>query len=118
MPNTSLDILKKRTDFKAAAQTDMRWVAPGFILQVNKRSPEGPARYGMTATRKVGNAVTRNFMKRRFRALVRLVFPSLACPGTDYVLIARSESKDRPFALMAQELEKALRHFQRPQDSK
>lgn len=118
MPNTSLTILKKRPDFKAAAQTNRRWVAPAFILQVKSRTPDGPSRYGITATRKVGNAVKRNFMKRRFRALCRLVLPALGRPGTDYVLIARSEASKRSFPLMIQDLEKALKHFENQGEEK
>jgi len=73
-----------------------------------RRAPEGPFRYGITASRKVGGAVERNRAKRRIRALTREVLPLHGQPGMDYVLIARVEVLKRDFALMAQEFSQAL----------
>ncbi len=49
-----------------------------------------PIRYGLTASRKVGNAVTRNRARRRLRVLAHDILPRHAAPGYDYVLIARA----------------------------
>lgn len=65
-------------------------------------------RVGLTVTKKLGTAVTRNRIKRRLRAAVRDVFPLLAEPGHDYVLIARRKAFHAPFPVLLDELRAAL----------
>lgn len=66
-------------------------------------------RYGITVTKKIGNAVVRNRMKRRFRALLRDALPAEGLPDHDHVLIGREGGVERDFALLRQELSVALR---------
>ena len=66
---------------------------PGFILLVRERGDDDPQmRLGITVSKKVGKAVTRNRMKRRFRALARELLPVA----------------ERDFGLLRAELTKAL----------
>jgi ribonuclease P protein component len=65
-------------------------------------------RLGLTVSKKVGNAVVRNRMKRRFRELARIVLPEAGIPGADHVLIGRAGGIERPFAELAAELKRAL----------
>ena len=82
---------------------------PGFVLLVRPRGDDDPTvRVGYTVTKKIGNAVVRNRMKRRFRALVRDIFPAEAIAGADHVLIGRSTGVERDFATLAAELRRAL----------
>lgn len=82
---------------------------PGFVLIVRDRGDADPAiRVGITVSKKVGNAVIRNRMKRRFRALAREVLPAAGIPGADHVLIGRNSGIERPFADLKAELAKAL----------
>ena len=82
---------------------------PGFVLLVRDRADGDPAmRIGFTVTRKIGNAVVRNRMKRRFRALAREHLPSKGVAGADHVLIGRAGGVERPFADLSLELVKAL----------
>ncbi len=111
VPDLSLEKLTKRSEFLAVAKAGLKSVTPAFIVQAHKRSSEESSRYGITASRKVGNAVKRNRAKRRLRALIRQTFQLKNKPGTDYVLIARAEVLRRNFALMAQELEIALKRL-------
>lgn len=83
---------------------------PGFVLLVRERGDGDPAmRYGITVTKKIGGAVIRNRMKRRFRVLARQLLPHLGIAGADHVLIGRGEGVERDFNLLRMELEKALR---------
>jgi len=85
---------------------------PGFVLLVRPREDDSPAmRFGITVTKKIGGAVVRNRMKRRFRALVRELLPELGMAGADHVLIGRAGGVERDFPLLRAELVKALKRL-------
>jgi len=65
-------------------------------------------RVGFTVTKKIGGAVVRNRMKRRFRALAREVMPTLGFPGSDHVMIGRDQGIERDFGLLRTDLVGAL----------
>lgn len=82
---------------------------PGFVLLVRDRDDGNPAkRLGVTVTKKIGNAVIRNRMKRRFRALAHDVILTEGQPGADHVLIGRAGGVERDYSLLRAELAKAL----------
>jgi ribonuclease P protein component len=82
---------------------------PGFVLLVRKRDDGDPAmRLGITVTKKIGGAVVRNRMKRRFRALAAEFLPERGIAGADHVLIGRNGGIERDFDLLRGELAKAL----------
>ena len=65
-------------------------------------------RVGFTVTRKIGNAVVRNRMKRRFRALARDLVATNGFVGSDHIMIGRAGGVERDFSLLRQELDRAL----------
>jgi len=82
---------------------------PGFVLLVRARGDGDPSvRLGITVTKKIGGAVVRNRMKRRFRAVARELLPHCGVPGADHVLIGRAGGVERDFGLLKEELSKAL----------
>jgi ribonuclease P protein component len=99
-------ILNRRADF-LAANRGLRVARPGFVLLVHPNREKG-LRAGITVTKKIGNAVVRNRMKRRFRALLREVLPVHGLAETDHVLIGRDSGVERDFTLLRQELVAAL----------
>ncbi|MBH5321051.1 ribonuclease P protein component [Aurantiacibacter sediminis] len=99
-------VLTKRADF-LAANRGLRVARPGFVLLVRPNGGEG-MRYGITVTKKIGNAVVRNRMKRRFRELLRAALPEHGLPDHDHVLIGRDGGVERDFAQLGEELEAAL----------
>ena len=102
-------VLRKRSDF-LAANAGRRAATPGFVLLVRDRADRDPQiRVGFTVTKKIGGAVVRNRMKRRFRALAREVIPAHGLPGCDHVMIGRSAGIEREFALLRDDLTRALR---------
>ena len=93
----------------------MRATTPGFILLVRNREDSDPQmRVGFTVTKKVGGAVVRNRMKRRFRALAREIVPTKGFPGADHVMIGRGKGIERDFSLLRSELAGALDRLHRP----
>ena len=109
----SLATLKIRADFLRIAADRRKAVTPGLILQASPRaagSDSGAAvRVGFTASHKVGNAVVRNRAKRRLRAAAAQILAEQGNPGTDYVLIARGATAERPYAALVADLASALR---------
>ena len=83
---------------------------PGFVLLVRPRDDDDSTmRIGFTVTKKIGNAVVRNRMKRRFRALAREILPAKGCPGSDHVMIGRARGIERDYSSLAAELKRALK---------
>jgi len=79
------------------------------VLLVNPgAAPHGTMRYGITVTKKIGGAVIRNRMKRRFRELLRALLPAHGIAGADHVLIGREGGIERDFASLREELHAAL----------
>jgi len=87
---------------------------PGFVLLVRPRGDDSAdMRLGITVTKKIGNAVVRNRMKRRFRALARDLLPIDGVAGADHVLIGRAGGVERDFGDLRRELSKALAKVKR-----
>ncbi len=86
--------LKNRADFLRLRQGH-KYTTPYFILRAAPSDipMQTRARVGYTVTTKCGNAVVRNRIKRRLRALVREIFPTTAKPGYDYILVALDRAK-------------------------
>ena len=101
-----ISVLSKRADF-LSANRGLRIARPGFVLLVNPNDA-GQVRFGITVTKKIGNAVVRNRMKRRFRELLREALPVSGLPAHDHVLIGREGGVERDFGKLREELALAL----------
>lgn len=103
-------ILKKRKDFLRVAR-GVHVVTTCVIVQaaLNLSKKSNQWRVGYTATKKIGKAYVRNRSKRRLRAGVRQIFPQLALPNAEYVLISRHNTHYCPFALLLKDLKYALK---------
>ncbi len=93
-----------------------KWVTPGLILQARPRTEDGGSagdsvRVGFTVSRKVGNAVARNRVRRRLRATADDVMPRCARKGHDFVVIGRAATLKRPFRALCDDLETALKRL-------
>jgi ribonuclease P protein component len=97
-----------RADFLRLAK-GRRYSTPGLVLQMQPApAPMDGLRVGFTATKKLGNAVARNRVKRRLREAARLVLPLFAQAGCDYVLIGREATASRLFPELLDDLKLAL----------
>lgn len=110
---TAYDRLTRRAEFQRVTRARKSAAAPGLVLQIHARpdDPLAAARVGLTASRKVGNAVRRNRARRRLRAVAGVVIPQHAKPGHDYVMIARQGTADRPYSALIADLESALKRL-------
>lgn len=101
-------VIKKRSDY-LAANRGKRYATPGFVLLVRDRQDDNPAiRLGITITKKVGNAVIRNRMRRRFRALAQEMLADKGKAGADHILIGRDSGIERDFDALRADMVKAL----------
>jgi len=107
--------LKRRSEFLRVAASRKKWATPGLILQVKSHPAVGkPARadgflrVGFTVSRKVGNAVNRNRVKRRLRALINDLLPTHANVGYDLVFIGRRQTITRPHKKLVGDVLNAL----------
>lgn len=79
--------LRKALDFQGVREAGLRINCGSFIAILN-RSDKGVRRFGVIASRKVGNAVIRNRAKRIFREIFRMnqeILPE----STDIIIIVR-----------------------------
>jgi ribonuclease P protein component len=100
--------LRKRAEFLAVRRGDKRR-GRLFLLEVLARGDEGAPRVGYTVTRKVGNAVVRNRIRRRLKEAVRTDAGSDMAAGNDYVIVGRSEILSVPFDELKAELSRRIR---------
>lgn len=113
--------LKKRSDFLRVASYQRKVVMPTMIVQLAERSEVEedkqslpPLRIGFTASKKVGNAVKRNFARRRMRAVVEFVCASYTFSGDDMVIIARPSTVTAPFSTLVHDFRNALNRLELP----
>ena len=109
----TITTLKERADF-LRLRNGRKFTTPYFVLRmaVSNVADQSGARVGYTVTTKCGNAVVRNRIKRRLRALVAEIFPEHAQAGHDYILIALDKAVPSPaiapFADLRTAMQKAI----------
>ena len=102
--------MPSRQDFLQAKNHGQKALTRGLVIQAVKRDSD-IWRVGLTASKKIGNAVCRNRARRRMRALARHHLATMARPGVDYVLIARHDTISCDWQDLATGLTKAIRYL-------
>lgn len=106
--------LKSRPQFLAVQKGEKR-KGRNFLLEVlDRRDPDTAARAGFTVTKKQGNAVERNRMRRRLKEAVRLKAGFAMLPGHDYVIVARRDVLNVPFEQLTAQLTERIQSKPQP----
>ena len=116
MLNSQVISLKGRDNFKRISKIKTNMVSPFFVF-VKSSSTENSLRLGIIATRKIGNAVLRNKIRRIVRESFRLFFKSNPASETDFVVILRKNSKFASNAKLRKDLELSLKKITKYENS-
>jgi ribonuclease P protein component len=103
-PKNTAGRLKSRPQFLAVRNGEKRRGGVFLLEVLDRKEPETEARVGFTVTKKHGNAVERNRMRRRLKEAVRLHAGFAMQPGHDYVVVARRDVLTASFEELAAEL--------------
>lgn len=97
--------LRDPRDFARVNRTGQRRATEHFVFVVAPARSDAPAKLGLAVSRRVGNAVARNRVKRRAREWFRRTRSTLP-PATDWVLIARAGAAELAAVATTHELER------------
>lgn len=114
-----LPTLKNRADFKRV-RGGARASTPAFALEGRPRSDGAsadaeptPSRAGLVITKKLGNAVLRNRIRRRLKHAMVAARLTETLPAYDFVFVARQAAVDRAFSELVHDIETAVARIQR-----
>ena len=105
-----IDKITKRQDYLRASKSKS-FRSNSFIIQFYNRADTLGPRYGVTATKKIGNAIKRNKAKRRIRNLVKDLLPKYGKNGYDYVFIAKENLINEDWEVLKEESTSVLKDF-------
>ena len=108
--NQKIDKITKRQDYLRASKSKY-FRSNSFIIQFYNRADSLGPRYGVTATKKIGNAIKRNKAKRRIRNLVKDLLPKYGKNGYDYVFIAKENLINEDWEVLKEESTSVLKDF-------
>jgi ribonuclease P protein component len=100
-----------RRDFKRVYRFGRSVANHQFVLYQKARQVDEPLRLGISVSKKVGNAVVRNGIRRRIKEIVRLKKEYLKT-GLDIILIVRKPAAEMDY----HQIEKSLNHIFRRAD--
>ena len=115
IPNSNARIIKRlknRQDFLKVAKNGMKWVTPSIIMQalIEKKSDLDNTIYvGYTVSRVVGNAVTRNRVRRRLKAAAGKILRNHTIDRQAIVIVGRKAAITRPFEFILQDLKLSIK---------
>ena len=113
----SIKRLKNRGDFLRVAKLGRKWVTQSMVVQARRRGEDTLLKagsnisVGFTVTKTVGNAVVRNRIKRRLKAVVSQLLPEIAQNRQEIVIIGRKGSLTAPFLSILEDLRYAMENL-------
>jgi ribonuclease P protein component len=104
--------VRKRSEFLEIQSGGLRVSGDCLVFILSRREPGQPLRLGITASRKIGNAVQRNRARRLIREAFRAVFSELPA-ALDIVVIVRKPLGERKLSAVLAEWQRALPRIRR-----
>ena len=115
-----LNRITSGSDYQGVVRRGVRVVGAHTVLYVRKSAVEPPGdvgtpvRFGFIVAKNVGNAVRRNLVRRRLKA-VTFGLLALVPPGTDVVIRALPTARDAAWQTLHDEVQRSL---SRPQSAR
>src|SRR5690625_1866460 len=100
--------IKKNDEFQYVFKNGKSFANRQFVVYVLKRRECYPFRIGLSVSKKIGNAVTRNRVKRLIRATVQQLIDDIP-NGYDMIIIARNPTANMNFHAVKSSLTHVLR---------
>ncbi|MCH2547511.1 MAG: ribonuclease P protein component [Alphaproteobacteria bacterium] len=131
-PRPDITRIKKRKHFVAAASKGNKVVATTLVLQgyptpvpakalsaadYDTNIPP-PIRVGFTVTKRVGNAVIRNRVRRRLKAAADQLLLEHGLSGWDYIIIGRAKAINEEFDIILRDMRYAIRKVAKIEEAK
>ena len=100
--------LRKSKDFAAVRRKGKSWADRRLVL-VARRTGGEHCRFGFSVSKRVGNAVVRNRVKRKLKEAARVELLTRVEPGWDFVVIARKDAADADYHRLNRSLQRLFR---------
>ena len=104
--------IRKRSDYLRIQGKNSAWRSSDLILLYQRNRKESFSRVGLTVSRKVGNAVLRNRVKRWLREALRHEYQNLK-GSWDIVIIAKSHASESEYSNIHQQIVRAFHYLSR-----
>ena len=103
-------------DYRHVVRRGIRHSGARTITSVLLTGEERPPRFGFIVSKQVGNAVTRNTVRRRLKAVCAGALATVPA-GADIVIRALPSSASASFAELAAEFDRSLRRHRMPEQA-
>ena len=100
--------LRKSRDFAAVRREGKSWADRRLVL-VARRTGGEHCRFGFSVSKRVGNAVVRNRVKRKLKEAARVELLPRIEPGWDFVVIARKDAADSDYRRLNRSLQRLFK---------
>ena len=101
-----MESLKKNKEFKKVYNNGKSYVSRNLVLYVLKTPEKDFNKYGLSVSKKVGNAVVRNKLKRRIREIIREFEKNKGFKAYDIVFIARNPVAELDYHELKRDIKK------------
>lgn len=103
------EVVKSKIDFNTIIKNSPFFKNKNFVLYIRKKE-EPNKKFGIAVSKKLGNAVVRNKLKRQVRAIIDELkedFPNYY----DYIIMIKKSCVDLPFINMKKDLEDLIKEI-------
>ena len=99
--------IKKRKEYYSVYANGKKVNGKNFNVQYLETNSNF-VRFGITVSKKIGNAVTRNHSKRRIKALIKKIISTSHLCTKDYIVVAKKGTAYKNFDILYKELENLI----------
>ena len=107
--------IKKKEEFSHVFRSGNYFNCNSFTINYAKKlkhTDKELPRYGIVTSKKIGNAVQRNFAKRRVKAL-KNVFLNFGQKELDYIFVVKKKLLNEKFEILSYQMEDALNQIKK-----